>query len=168
MLCEACKQKVATIHMTEIVDGNKREVHLCEECAASKGFPVEPNFSINEILGSLLESQKKTVEAGPELKCPSCGITYTEFKNKGRFGCPHDYSVFKERLDNLLEKLHGNTQHMGKMPPRMDHNLARERELMVLKENLDRLIKKEAYEEAAEIRDKIRNLEESLHGKHGE
>jgi protein arginine kinase activator len=164
MICESCKQKVATIHMTEIVDNVKREVHLCEECAAEKGFQVQPHFSINEILGSLMAAQKQAESEGPELTCASCGITYSEFRSKGRFGCANDYSAFKERLIPLLDKIHGTTQHMGKIPPRIDKNLARQGELMVLKEQLDQLVRKEAYEDAVAVRDKIKVLEEELHG----
>ena len=154
--------------MTEISDGQKREIHLCEDCAGKKGFPVQPNFTVAEVLGSLLDAQKHEEDEGPEITCPVCGITFSEFRSKGRFGCPNDYVVFKERLDTLLEKVHGSTQHIGKTPPRMDTSIARQRELMVLREKLDRLIKKEAYEEAAKIRDKIKTIEEQLHGEHGE
>jgi protein arginine kinase activator len=166
MTCEKCKKRPATFHLTAIEDGQKREAHLCEECARETGvMNVKFNFSISDLLGSLAEPPSKGSGASsksPQVRCPECGITYSEFKSKARLGCANDYQVFKGELLRLLEKVHGSTTHVGKTPATADVQVKKEHELMRLKRELESVVKTEDFEKAAQIRDRIRTLETEL------
>jgi protein arginine kinase activator len=160
MNCEKCKKNHATYHLTAIEGGQKKEWHLCEECARDSGIS-KVNLSISDILGSLMEPAKPASKIS-QAKCPECGITYAEFKSKARLGCAHDYEVFKGELLRLLEKIHGSTHHVGKTPSTADTAVRKEHELMRLKRDLEAVVKTEDFEKAAQIRDRIRTLELEL------
>lgn len=160
MNCEKCHKNHATYHLTAIENGVKKEAHLCEECARNAGVGLKVNFSIGDILGSLMEP-KASGKAG-QLRCPECGITYAEFKTKARLGCAKDYEVFRGELMRLLEKIHGSTSHTGKAPQTVDAQVKKENELLRLKRDLEGVVKSEDYEKAAMIRDRIRILEGEL------
>ncbi len=164
MQCEKCKKNHATVHVTEVVNGVKREAHLCQLCADSAG--VKFNFSIQNMLEGLLEAPPlkpgKGEKAAATPKCPECGLSYTEFKSKARLGCANDYDLFKAGLLPLLEKIHGATQHVGKVPPTADATAKMESELVRLKRDLDAAVKAENFERAAELRDKVKTLESEL------
>ena len=164
MVCEKCKKNHATVHVTEIVNGSKKEVHLCEPCARSAGVGIKFSFSISDILGNLVEppTAGKAAERSASLKCPECGLSYTDFKSKARLGCANDYQVFKGELLRLLEKVHGSTTHVGKTPVTADVHVKKEHELMRLKRELESVVKTEDFEKAAQIRDRIRTLETEL------
>jgi protein arginine kinase activator len=168
MTCEKCKKSPATFHLTAIEGGQKREAHLCEDCARQSGvMNVKFNFSISDLLGSLVEPpaapKEKAASARAALvRCPECGITYSEFKSKARLGCANDYQVFKGELLRLLEKVHGATTHVGKTPSTADVHVQKEHELMRLKRELEGVVKTEDFEKAALIRDRIKLLETEL------
>jgi protein arginine kinase activator len=167
MTCEKCKKSPATFHLTAIESGQKREAHLCEDCARQSGvMNVKFNFSISDLLGSLVEppvtAKEKAAPKAPQVRCPECGITYSEFKSKARLGCANDYQVFKGELLRLLEKVHGATTHVGKTPSTADAQVQKEHELMRLKRELEGVVKTEDFEKAALIRDRIRTLETEL------
>lgn len=163
MKCESCQKREAVVHLTDVSNNQKREIHLCEECAREKGVTIkshmnkEPSFP--EFLTHLVESQTESSGEEKDLRCPRCGITYRKFRSSGKFGCPNDYTVFKKGLLNLLEKIHQKVQHVGKIPTRVGDHLARQKELNQLREELARAIESEAYEKAAEIRDRIYTME---------
>jgi protein arginine kinase activator len=162
MLCQKCKKNEATIHMTQIVNGNKREFHLCEECAAmTQGIKVIPIVTLDQWLNQIISAANAGLAAEEEERvCPYCGITYGEFRAGGRLGCPRCYESFAEPLEAVIKRLHGGGQHhTGKMPRQVDQDIVRERRLTKLKEELAQAIKTEAYEEAAILRDQIRELE---------
>ncbi len=160
MLCENCKKNVATVHLTEIIEDIKKEVHLCEDCAQDKGLSFKKEFSLQDLLGSLVAqvAESKGEDVTTDV-CPQCGMTFAEFQSKGRLGCPEDYNTFKGTLVPLLEKIHGNSQHFGKVPSRADRGLAAEKETMELKQRLAEAVRHEQYEKAAELRDRIAKLE---------
>jgi len=160
MNCEKCYKVHATIHLTEIENGVKKEAHLCDECARQTGVHLKFNFSVSDLLGGLMEPAKASKAS--HLRCPECGITYSEFKAKARLGCANDYEVFRGELLRLLEKIHGSTTHIGKTPRTADGQVRKESELMRLKRDLDSVVKSEDFEKAAEIRDRIRCLELEL------
>jgi protein arginine kinase activator len=160
--CESCQKKPATVHLTDVANNVKREVHLCEECAKGQGGTIksymykEPS---NEFLSQLVESQTESSAGEKDLLCPRCGLTYKKFRSTGKFGCPHDYMVFKKGLTNLLEKIHGKVQHVGKMPLRASDQMERQKELRALRAELEKAVRGEAYEKAAQLRDRIYRLE---------
>ena len=121
MMCDICGKKKATVHLTEIVDEQMSEMHLCEECARQKSVQMEQQFGLADLLAGLADFGK-TVGGEAEkvdLQCPNCGMTYEEFRKFGRLGCSECYEAFKMYLTTLLKKIHGSNQHLGKTPARM-------------------------------------------------
>lgn len=172
MICEACHQNLATVHLTEIREKAKRELHLCEECARGKGDVTK--FSVADVASSIADGTKKkggaekktALEKTPAPKvealppCPTCGLTYADFRQTGRLGCASDYEHFKKNLLPLLEKIHGATQHTGKIPSRLGQKVEKSKVLIALRKDLTLAIQREEYERAAQLRDKIKVLEE--------
>lgn len=157
MLCENCHERPATFHVVEIMEGEKREVHLCEDCAHEKQIALPASLSLNEILSSLMEAHaEKEVPELSNVACPNCGMTYAEFKNGGRLGCPKDYAVFRKGLLPFLDRIHGATTHKGKVPRQIAQDSGQAAELIRFRRELNAAIENERYEEAAELRDKIR------------
>ena len=166
ILCQVCKKNIATVHLTEIIKGKKREIHLCEECAGKKGVAFKSHqFSISDLLSGLVNSQAaQEIAKMSQIKCPICGLSYLDFRQHGRLGCATDYTVFKEGLLGLLEKIHGSTDHMGKIPASSGETREISKELLELRQELKRAVEKEDYEKAADVRDRIRDIEEGRHG----
>lgn len=173
MLCPECGKRPATIHYTKIVNGEKSEFHLCEVCAQEKeGYmsDVENDFSIQQLLSGLLNFDiphssggHSGVPVNPEpQRCEHCGLTYKQFAKLGRFGCGKCYETFAQYLDPLFRKMHGNTIHRGKIPTRAQGELKIRRDLDQLKDELIRKIEAEEFEEAAQLRDQIRALQDRL------
>jgi protein arginine kinase activator len=163
MSCEKCHKNHATIHLTAIENGAKREAHLCEDCARQSGVHLKFNLSISDLLGTLMEPvSPKVSPKAAALRCPECGITYAEFKAKARLGCAKDYEIFKGELLRLLEKIHGSTTHVGKVPRTVEAQVWKEHELIRLKKDLESMVKCEDFEKAAQIRDRIKSLELEL------
>ena len=172
MKCEICKKNEATVHLTEIINDQTTELHICQECAKAKGAQMQQNFGIADFLSGLVDlpSGVNKNKERISLKCESCGMTYANFKKLGRFGCENCYESFKRVLGPLLKKIHGTTRHAGKEPkeitsPSKGHGKkfvkakTEIEKLNELKRRLDRAIKQEEFEEAAILRDKIRAME---------
>lgn len=164
--CQKCQKEAASVHVTEInADGAKAEVHLCEECAKTKGVPPVPSPSVFALFKELME-KTSNVSRTRDRHCPKCGMSFGEFKAKGRFGCPHDYEVFLSRVIPLLERIHGASEHTGDADSAAAASQAVDStalELKRLRKDLSRVIKNEEYEEAARIRDRIQTLEKKIH-----
>ncbi len=164
MQCQICNKNEATIHLTEISDGVRTEMHVCEHCAQEQGIAVKSNMPINELLSSLLAVQPADDElAGPseqKLTCPNCGFTLDQFRKEGVLGCPHDYEVFEKSLLPLIEKAHdGKTAHCGKLPSKTPRDARRQIELFNLPRRLETAVSNEDYELAAKLRDQINQME---------
>ncbi|MFA5362625.1 MAG: UvrB/UvrC motif-containing protein [Candidatus Omnitrophota bacterium] len=161
MLCDICGKNPATVHLTEIVDNHMDELHLCEECARQKSSQMEQQFGLSDLLVGLTQFEKSAEDketAG--IKCPTCGLTYKDFKKIGRLGCGDCYTTLRKYLAPLLKKIHGSTLHQGKCPvksgiPRMKNKMDPD----TLRARLQKAIQMEAYEEAARLRDQIKELE---------
>jgi len=172
MICEICKKNDATVHLTEIINDQTTELHICEECAKAKGTQMQQHFGIADFLSGLVDIPSGTAKEKDRigLKCESCGMSYVNFKKLGRFGCENCYESFKRALYPLLKKIHGTTRHAGKEPKVMTSPTKRvgkkpikekteTEKLDELKKRLDKAVKLEEFEEAAILRDKIRALE---------
>lgn len=159
MKCQSC-DKPATMHLTEIVGGKKKEVHLCQGCAEKKEILKQKDLNLSGIVQTVAAQYVggRTVELS-RLTCPSCGIKYMEFKAEGRLGCPHDYTVFREALLPLVERIHRAVRHQGKVPPSAPRHAAAQAELRDLRHCLRQAVEAEAYEEAARLRDSIKQKE---------
>ncbi|MGD8192809.1 UvrB/UvrC motif-containing protein [Brevibacillus ginsengisoli] len=174
MNCEECGKRPATLHLTKIISGEKTETHLCEVCAKEKGNVISgfSNFSINNLLSGLLNfdpmnkgtaaSNQSTMAQTKALRCETCGLTYSQFSKSGRFGCSDCYHHFGERLDPLFRRIHGNTHHIGKVPERTGGEIKLRNDLEQLKQSLKHYIATEEFEKAADIRDRIRALEQQI------
>lgn len=156
MKCQKCN-KPATMHITDVVAEEQfEEHHLCEECAQK--YLYEPPKKESGKTGEGEEADE--IGALNQRECPHCGVKFVEFRNSGRLGCPHDYDEFREELLPLLENIHGETRHAGKTPRRLPQSRLAQTEMMQLRKQLQQAVIKEAYEEAASIRDQIRRIEE--------
>ena len=160
MICQTCQQRQATVHLTEIDGATKKEVHLCEPCASSQGEQTE-GPGVLEKLQSLLNPGARAGSELAQTTCAVCEITYAAFRARGRFGCPACYDTFRSGVDPLLDKIHGSTQHIGKVPTRLAATLAAAEKLRELRTSLDSAVQSEEYERAAELRDAIKQLEGS-------
>ena len=163
-VCEACGQSPAVLHLTQVVDNQTTTFHLCEECAAEKGLeaPAAPsNLLLADFLAKMGNDEvSEASDRSSDLSCPYCGLTTSAFKDLGRLGCPQCYTTFEGSLKSLLRRIHGGTQHVGKvyLPPDPSSTEVEQR-LHGLKKKLQRAVDTEDFERAAELRDEIRTLE---------
>lgn len=157
--CDRCDNP-ATVHLTEIKDGNKTERHLCEKCARALQVP-QATKELQKLLKTFQPTQAlaESLRRG-ERTCPECGMSFAEFRQHGRFGCPRDYEVFADEIERLLKRIHGSNRYTGLAPDgqrivegQVMNELARTREA------LRAAIDAENYEEAARLRDVIRKLD---------
>jgi len=162
MLCNICGKNQATVHLTEIIDEQMNELHLCEECARQKSVAMEQQFGLSDLLAGIAdfdEKPGKESEALVALKCPNCGLSYADFKKIGRLGCGGCYTAFSKYLGPLLKRIHGSTQHTGKSPLKATQGVKKNIDAQELRIRLQKAIESEAFEEAARLRDQIREIE---------
>jgi protein arginine kinase activator len=158
MKCQNCSNP-ATVHLTDFYQKQKKELHLCQACADQQQLVKHKELNLPAILESVIGQHVGALNSElARLTCPRCGIKYMEFRAEGRLGCPHDYDVFRVGLTPMLEQIHRSTRHVGKAPRRRaDPN--RLAELVELRHHLQQAVETEAYEEAARLRDLIRQKE---------
>ena len=168
MKCQRCP-KPATFHITDIERGKPKEFHFCDEHARQHLSPSSDVSSDKAEMSSLAEKLSQgSLETGRELTaaekqvCPVCQMSFQEFRNTGRLGCPYDYEVFRDELMPLLENIHEETRHTGKFPQRAPRDPVRQTELIQLRNEQKRAIAAEDYETAAKIRDRIKAIETDL------
>ncbi len=157
MKCQFCS-KPATVHLTDIVNQQKKELHLCQSCAEKQQLIKHQELNLPAILQSLIGQHLGPTDELARLTCPACGIKYMEFRAQGRLGCPHDYAVFRTGLEPLLQRIHRSVRHAGKSPRRRP-GPQRQAELMELRRRLQAAVEAETYEEAARLRDLLRKKE---------
>ena len=170
MICEKCSQRPATVHVAEIINGQKQETHLCEICAKEikiHGFGFFPQMNLNKFMAGLLNcefndssSYNQTGTAGKI--CEKCGVSEEQFANKGLLGCGECYPYFEEKMIPLLCRIQGNTRHVGKFPERMGGRARLVKEIEIAKRQLKEAVGREEFELAAQLRDNIRQLEKTL------
>ncbi len=160
MKCERCSNP-ATVHLTQIVDSQKKELHLCGDCAEQQDFvSKQQELNLPAILQTLIGHHVgQYTDELARLTCPACGIKYMEFRAEGRLGCPHDYEVFRNGLEPLLQRIHRAGKHVGKAPRRHRLSPLRQAELIELRGQLRAAVDAESYEEAGRLRDLIRHKE---------
>jgi protein arginine kinase activator len=165
MRCQKCA-KPATYHITDKVKGEYCEFHFCDEHARQHLQPSEEvpdNLVVGKLAKELIGggiSPAREPSPADKQTCPVCNITFLEFRNSGRLGCPYDYEVFRDELMPLLENIHDETRHSGKVPKRAPRNSQQQTNLIQLRNDLKRAIAAEDYETAARVRDQIRTLEQ--------
>jgi len=161
MLCSICKEKPATVHLTQIVGDKMQKLDLCEDCAKAKGINDPANFGLADldlVLGLGASQQIEQAAGGTELKCPRCGFSQADFKKSGRLGCPECYQTFAEALGGLLKTMHKGTRHEGKVPEVLRATREQSDRLKLLQKKLAKAIEQENFEEAAQLRDEIKQI----------
>lgn len=157
MVCSECKVNPATIHITNIVNGVKKEMHICAECA--KKYESLGGFKFvndNDLFMPLLSFGLD--EATPKVKaCPTCGTRLSDFNKSGYLGCANCYSSFGDSLKAVIKRVQGSLKHVGKIP--LDNSeVSQIREYERLSAELKKAVEEERYEDAAKIRDKLRKI----------
>jgi protein arginine kinase activator len=168
ILCDLCKEKIATVHYTEIVNNKLKKMDLCEDCAKQKNIGINVQFSVADILKGLTEPQAEKKEE-PSKTCPLCGLTFSAFRKTGKLGCGECYEAFSEELIPIIGDIHKNTLHVGGRPAvaRGVKSLTSKMrdQINTLSGELETAIKNENYEQAAILRDKIKALQGKIDNK---
>lgn len=167
MKCGVCAKREAVVAYTHIVEDAKQTLFLCGECASKKNIKVRvgPAVSVKEVPVLVKEVKIELAKlAGAEgdggVRCPTCEMAYEEFKKIGRLGCPDCYDAFAPQLERLLKRIHGDDEHRGKGPMEAAQRVeADDEQLEGLREELAQAVAEEAFEKAAQLRDRIRVLE---------
>ena len=171
MLCQKCHKKTASVFISSIINGQETRMYLCSDCA--RNYPLfnfnfqEPfsmkdvmdKFNINEDNLNTEETNNLIASTGDyiDIVCPNCHSTYEEYRQTGKLGCSKCYEAFEKQLEPILKNTDG---YIGKIPRNIDGDLHITNEIRILKEDLNRAVEHEEYEKAADIRDKIKELEE--------
>ena len=173
MLCDHCKKRDASVHMTSVINNKKREAHLCQVCAAEQNGASSSfgmfggglfgndggDFFTNDFFTKMLYPDVKSSQPA---RCPSCGMSYGDFNREGKFGCAVCYDTFSPKIVPLLQRIQGNTEYKGRIPARRGNAFKAEYRIGKLREELQQAIGSEEYERAAQIRDRIKTLEDSI------
>ena len=166
MKCGVCAKREAVVAYTHIVDDVKQTLLLCHQCASEKNIKVQIAPAIQAKDAPVLVKEIKIelaklagAEGDGGVRCPTCEMSYGEFKKIGRLGCPHCYDVFAPQLEHLLKRIHGDNRHRGKGSMEAAQSAPVAEELERLREKLAQAVAAEAFEEAAQFRDRIRVLE---------
>ena len=150
MLCEKCGKRTATVKYTQIINGRKSSINICSACASQE--------SIFDNFGSLLSFRERE-EAGIS-QCPCCNMTLSEFLRSGRMGCGECYTTFRTHADAMLKKIHGTSKHITEDTTAKKEEIKAEKtEIEILRERMANAIEQENFEEAASLRDIIREKE---------
>ncbi|MEM6364733.1 MAG: UvrB/UvrC motif-containing protein [Planctomycetota bacterium] len=166
MKCQYC-EKPATFHITELTgEGGPQVLHVCEQHAKNVLNDEKPS-TIASVAGALakqlqLGQTKEELKELDQKACPVCGITFFEFRNSGRLGCPMDYTHFESDLEPLLLNIHDSLQHIGKRPRRAAATADSQGELIALRKEMDEAVRREEYEAASVLRDRIAEMQNQV------
>ena len=158
MMCEKCGKYKATTHIRTIINGVVHEQKLCSYCANEEGLNLSHQNSLSGMLASML-GEFSVVNTKTAKKCPICSSTFENIAESGKAGCSECYKTFKTELLPYLKRVHGSTKHIGKKPNDVTEIKFSDETVLQLKEELASLVAEENYEQAAVVRDKIRELE---------
>lgn len=176
MLCQNCNKNEANVKYTQIVNGVKKEMLLCEKCSKELGIdnmklslPISFSNFFGDFLNEYDNSFMPMMSMPKETRCNKCGMTYNEFMQLGKFGCDNCYEVFSTRIDPILKRLQGSNRYNGKKAEVNEKNnninkiekkeKSKQEQIEDLKKELKKMVNEENYEEAAKIRDEIKKLE---------
>ena len=174
MLCQHCNKNEATTHIKKNINGHHEEMYLCSKCAEDLGvmeefkMPSMNDLFANSFIGNFLGAGVAAMNslAGVD-RCHTCGSSFNDIVNSGHIGCSDCYEKFSDRLEPSIRKIHGKTKHIGKFisydeqeEPKKAEPEAEKNQLDTLREQLKDAIKDQRFEEAAVLRDKIKELTE--------
>lgn len=162
MLCQSCGKRQATTHIKTILNGELKEYDMCSECADKMGYGSffgNMGFDLNKLFGSFMDSFPSTSRAAKRCQC--CGSSFEDIAKSGKVGCANCYDVFYEELLPSIQRIHGRTSHIGKLAHSAGTKVKVRNELAKLRAELQKAIKEQEFEKAAEIRDRIKELEKN-------
>jgi len=180
MLCQKCHKNEATIHVQKIEDGKVKSLHLCESCAAQHSVDAADlqGFNLAEVLFDIAGKVAKEINSGSEEEesepvaepvCPHCGWSLEKFRKTGYLGCPECYRAFEQPISGMLKNIHRGDHHTGKIPISAGADQKHGHETALLKREIEQLrkeqeekIRREEYEDAAVLRDRIQDLEKRI------
>ena len=166
MLCDNCKKRPASMHITKIHNNHKVEKHLCQQCAGQNEegglFSWDSNLSVHDLLKGMFSHEYTKAAELAEITCENCGMSYHDFSRSGKIGCGVCYNKFGSRLEPVIRRMHGAAYHTGKVPARGGAAIGIRARILKLRHELERYVSREEYEEAARMRDEIRLLEQQL------
>ncbi|MFO7769637.1 MAG: UvrB/UvrC motif-containing protein [bacterium] len=169
MLCEDCNERVATVVYTEVREGSKHTLHLCQSCVAARGIktpvmksPLQPDALFQGLLTHYQDEEALPLGEHPmdARRCPACDGSFQAFRETGRLGCPECYGAFEEELKTLMRRLHGTVEHLGRMYEAPQRGVEEETDPVLIRRALDRAVASEEFERAARLRDRLHRLEE--------
>ncbi|MCK4375468.1 MAG: UvrB/UvrC motif-containing protein [Candidatus Brocadiae bacterium] len=156
-ICGECGKRRATWHLTDFVGGQAVQQHLCEQCYRKKeGGSADAEAAFARLIAAMVPELKEMATR----ECPACGISYLEFRQSMRLGCPNDYEAFNKPLEELLQRIHGGARHNGKVPLTADREAGVRSRISSLRRQQKKAVAEENYELAGELRDRIRKLQE--------
>ena len=160
MKCQNCNEREANYHFKQLINGHASEVYLCADCAAKLGYDnnLMGAFGMGTMLSQLFGLPQQAKAPAVEQKCPMCGATMREISQSGKIGCAQCYSTFRDSLLPSINRIHGNVRHVGRVPGTAGQ-VSVKRQMEQLKEELTKCIGLQEFERAAELRDKIKELE---------
>lgn len=167
MLCEVCHKNEANVHIKKIINGEKKELHVCEKCAKEvEGLDINADmdfispFSFQNILSGIMDYIGTTYPdmRSSELTCKNCGTTYSEFKETGLLGCSECYKNFSSMIQPVISRVQGNVVHNGKIPKESGKQIIERNRINDLKAELKKAVETEEYEKAAKLRDELRAI----------
>lgn len=171
MMCDECGVRPAAIHLTTFTGGEKQDKNLCATCLTKykMHLPAMDLTNLAGILGGFIEKalsgKKEEVDSGFSAVCESCRTDYKQFKRNGMLGCADCYKAFREPIEEMLTRMHGNAQHVGRVPGGVNSQVSLKLQIEKLKQQLARAVSREEYEIAATLRDQIRALTSELKAK---
>ena len=154
MLCENCNENEATVHFKQVMNGVSEEMHLCAECAKSRGINVVPPLGLTDFLLGVGAAPAPAPGPHDNRSCPGCHMRLGDFRKTSRLGCPTCYEAFGDELKPLLESMHRDTRHVGKVPA----SARAEAKIAGLRKSLGDAVAEQRFEDAAHIRDQIKEL----------
>ena len=148
MLCQKCRKRNAQYHSSRIINNQLVDIHLCKRCVENNSNQEHTN-NIDGLLEVLVKTNVYDKNQTDELQCKTCGTTLSELQKNGLVGCPHCYTIFSDYLLKDKNKSHRRT---GRTPKGLEF-------IERLEKKLKRAVESEDFEEAAQLRDKIKDLE---------
>ncbi|PKM95661.1 MAG: hypothetical protein CVU84_02330 [Firmicutes bacterium HGW-Firmicutes-1] len=160
MMCDKCNERAATVVITQIVGDKNIKLYLCEKCSSeTDGLTREDHNSFQHFLSGLINA-KSTPQKNELLKCEKCGMTIDSFRKNSKVGCANCYKTFSSYFESLIKRIHGNSEHTGKRPGKLDVEIKAMQKIDSLQVDLKTAIVNEEYELAARLRDEIRGLKQ--------
>lgn len=160
MICELCKNHQASTHIKSMVNGEYSELWLCADCASKKGygnFFAQTGTDFSSFLGNFFGDGLPSRTSAS--RCKRCGSSFADIARSGKVGCSECYSEFYDDLLPSIQKIHGNIQHTGKVAANASADVKIARKIEKTRQELAIAVKNQNFELAAQLRDKINEME---------